>query len=67
LDPCIPAQWNGFRATRKFRNAIYTIEVVNTAHMSKGIKTLVVDGKEIRGNVIPIYDDGNEHIVRAIM
>ncbi|AEE96306.1 GH36-type glycosyl hydrolase domain-containing protein [Mahella australiensis] len=67
LDPCIPAQWNGFRVTRKFRNAIYIIEVANTAHMSKGIKTLIVDGKKIRGNIIPIYDDGNEHIVRAIM
>src|SRR5690606_19619180 len=54
IVPCIPKEWEGFRVVRKFRGDTYIIEVENPTHVSKGIKKLVVDGKEIPGNVIPI-------------
>jgi len=67
VDPCIPPKWDGFRVKRRFRKATYIIEVENKAHVAKGIKTLLVDGEKIEGNVVPVYDDGNEHTVRVIM
>src|SRR5690554_6390296 len=61
VDPCIPADWDGFKVTRRFRNADYVIEVKNPDHVQKGVKSATVDGKPIQGNIIPVFEDGREH------
>ena len=53
IDPCIPANWPGFEAVRVFRGATYTIRVKNPGHVCRGVRQLVVDGRAIKGNVIP--------------
>ena len=67
VDPCIPTDWTGFNLTRKFRGATYQIEVKNPAKVSKGVKTLVVDGKTIAGNIVPIFGDGKVHKVEVVL
>jgi len=67
IDPCIPKSWDGFEVTRKFRNAVYKIKISNPDHVSKGIKKLILNGKEISGNIIPIAAKGSENIVEAVM
>jgi len=67
IDPCIPGNWDGFRVTRVFRNAVYQIEVKNPDHICKDIKSIKVDGKEITGNIVPILGDGKTHQVEVIM
>lgn len=67
IDPCIPKAWDGFRVTRKFRGAEYMIEVSNPDHVSKGIKSVTVDGSPIDGNSVPILDAGTRHIVEVVM
>jgi cellobiose phosphorylase len=67
VDPCIPASWDGFTVTRKFREATYVITVKNPAHVCKGIKSCTVDGEAISGNVVPVKNDGKEHRVEATM
>ncbi len=67
VDPSIPAQWSGFRATRKFRGATYQIEVENPAHVNKGVKSVAVDGKTLASQVIPVFTDGQVHTVKIIM
>ena len=67
VDPCIPAAWDGFAVTRKFRGATYTITVRNPAHVCKGISSLTVDGIALSGNVVPVKSDGKEHRVEAVM
>ena len=47
VDPCIPSSWDGFRAYRVFRGAEYKIEVKNPAHVSKGVKRITVNGREV--------------------
>jgi len=66
VDPCIPADWKGFSVSRKFRGATYKIEVKNNGVM-KGVKKLVVDGKEIAGNIIPMQPAGSVCNVEVIM
>jgi cellobiose phosphorylase len=44
VDPCIPADWEGFRAMRKFRGAEYRIEVRNPKHVSSGVKKITLNG-----------------------
>lgn len=67
IEPCLPKEWEGFKAVRKFRGDTYIIEVENPKRVSKGIKKLIVDGREIWGNTIPIYGDGQKHIVKAVI
>jgi len=67
IDPCIPGSWDGFIVTREFRGAKYRIRVENPNHICKGVKKVVLDGKEIDGNVVPAVSDGREHDVLVIM
>ncbi len=67
VDPCIPNEWEGYKVTRKFRNATYEITISNPEHVSKGIKQLIVDGEAYSGNLIPIFNDGKTHEVKALM
>ncbi len=65
IDPCIPTSWKKFSVVRKFRNSTYNITVNNPKGISKGIKKLLLDGKPLSGNVIPVLSDGKEHTVEA--
>ncbi len=67
VDPCIPQNWPGFKVSRQFRGATYKIEVQNPAQISKGVKSLIVDGRPVAGNVVPIFDDGKTHKVVATL
>ncbi len=67
LDPCIPAEWDGYRVRRPFRNAIYEIIVHNPQHVSRGIVSLRVDGQPFHTNRIPVFGDGRTHSVEAVM
>jgi cellobiose phosphorylase len=67
ISPCMPRTWEGFKVTREFRKAVYQIEVKNPDHVCKGVKSVQVDGKEIAGNVVPVFEDGKTHQVAVIM
>jgi cellobiose phosphorylase len=36
ISPCIPSGWEGFKAVRRFRDAVYAIEVRNPDHICRG-------------------------------
>ncbi|PZX19247.1 cellobiose phosphorylase [Breznakibacter xylanolyticus] len=63
IDPCIPSSWEGYTVTRQFRGATYHIRVENPNKVSKGVKTLLVNGKPQDGNIIPLLPVGNHQIV----
>ena len=65
IDPCIPAEWNGFEAVRKWRGAVYHIQVQNPDHVMKGVKKILMDGTET--NRIPVCEAGSEHTVQIVM
>jgi cellobiose phosphorylase len=67
VDPCIPKKWDSFEVNRKFRNALFKIKISNPQHVSKGIKKLIVNGKELPGNIIPLAAPGTENVVEAVM
>lgn len=67
IDPCIPETLSGFTVTRHFRGAVYHIHVDNSAKSQKGIKTLLVNGTPVEGNMIPYQKDVTEYHVTAIM
>ncbi len=52
IDPCLPARFKECRVVRAFRGTVYHITILNHDKRQKGIRRLVVDGKEIKGNII---------------
>ncbi len=61
VDPCIPAEWDGFEAVRKWRGAEYRITVTNPDHAENGVGQILADGKPVER--IPVYPDGVHRIV----
>ena len=67
IDPCIPPSWKGFEVTRRFRGATYHIQVSNPDGVSKGIRSITVDGMPVEGATLPIFSDGGTHQVEVVM
>jgi cellobiose phosphorylase len=67
VDPCIPSSWKEYTVRRKFRSASYHIKVINESGVCKGVKKMIVDGKEIQGNTIPLMDQSQEHQVEVYL
>lgn len=67
IDPSIPESWDGFKLVRKFRGNTYNITVKNPEHISKGIKSVTVDGVKINGNILPVFEKDTAHEVEVVM
>jgi cellobiose phosphorylase len=66
IAPVLPTGWSGFKATRKFRNTIYQIEVQRAG--SGNQVSLEVDGKPVHGNLVPLPAAGTKTVaVRATL
>ncbi|MBY6238029.1 GH36-type glycosyl hydrolase domain-containing protein [Vibrio harveyi] len=65
IDPCIPMNWPGFEVTRQWLGATYNIKVVNPDSVSKGVKSITVNGEAVSGASVPVQAQGsvNEVIV----
>lgn len=61
VDPCIPKAWDGFKVARRFRGALYNIEVRNPGHVSKGVKSIEINGEQLPAgcNLIPVQAAGS--------
>jgi cellobiose phosphorylase len=67
IDPCIPSDWIGFTVKRVYRGAEYNITVRNTSNVSKGVYKLIVDDKEVKGNIIPFSTGKKTYNVLCLM
>lgn len=65
IDPCIPKDWKGFTAKRKWRGAEFDIVVENPSGVSKGVKSIEVDGEIVKK--IPVMSKGSTHKVKVVM
>ena len=63
IDPSIPHEWDGMKVSRQYRGATYNITVKNPNHVCKGVKSMIVDGAEVAGNVIPVQNGGVHEVV----
>lgn len=66
VDPCIPKNWSSFDVTRVWRGAVYEIHVENPHGVSKGVKTMELDGKTVSGG-IPVQRAGTRRRVNVVM
>lgn len=66
IDPCLADDINGFKVTRIFRGAVYHIEV-SGGNRNKGIEKILLNGSEIKGNLIPLQPGGSENEVKVFV
>ena len=66
INPCIPADWKGFSVTRKFRGATYNIKIKNSG-VTKGVKSLIVNGISFMGNIVPLQPAGSINAVEVVL
>ncbi len=64
IDPVVPKDWVGFKTQRRFRGNQYEIEVRNPDGKSKGVRKLIVDGREVPGNLLPL-PEGTGRTIRV--
>jgi cellobiose phosphorylase len=67
ISPSIPASWDGFTATRKYRGVTYNITVTNPKHVSKGVAKVTVNGKQVEGHLIRAEAGSGEVHVEVVM
>jgi len=67
VDPCIPKAWDGFTVQRTFRGTRYQITVQNPRHVSKGVREILVDGRKLSAQILPVFKDGKTHDVTVVM
>ena len=67
IDPCIPAKWDGFSVKRKYRGANYEITVANPDRISKGIRSVTLNGAELDSNLVPLQDPGTSNKVEVVL
>ncbi|MDE5982512.1 MAG: glycosyl transferase, partial [Duncaniella sp.] len=67
INPCIPADWKGYEVNRCFRGADYRITVSNPSGISKGVKSITLNGNKIEGNLVPMQPAGSTNIVEVIL
>jgi cellobiose phosphorylase len=66
VKPAFPSDWSGFEAVRDFRNVRYEISVKREG--SGNEVTLEVDGKPMRGTIIPLPNDDMKTVkVKAVV
>ena len=65
IDPCIPAEWEEFQATRQWRGATYHITVENPGKVMKGVKKILLDQKEVEQ--VTAQEKGTVHEVTVVM
>ena len=56
VDPVIPRAWKAFKAERAFRGTRYLIEVENPDGVGSGVRSILADGRPVRGSVLPRPD-----------
>jgi cellobiose phosphorylase len=54
IDPCIPKDWKKFEVNRRFRNMDFHFVIRNVKGVEKGVKKIMINNTEIKGDFIPL-------------
>lgn len=67
IDPCIPSDWEGFKATRRFRGHMIHIKVSNPHKVCQGVQLITLNGEIIQGNLIPAEKLADQNQVEIVL
>ncbi len=66
IDPSIPRDWKEYQIEYRYGETNYIFHIQNAEQVNKGIKTVLLDGEPIEGD-ISLKNDQKEHRVEVIM
>lgn len=67
ISPCIPKTWKKYNISRKFRGAVYNIEISNPSGVNQGVKEMYVNGVKAVGNIVPIQKQGSSNEIEILL
>jgi cyclic beta-1,2-glucan synthetase len=67
IEPCIPADWDGYKLTYRHRGAIYHIQVRNPDHVQNGVQKVLINGENSENGSIPLQTNQADVNVEVIM
>ena len=67
IDPCVPKDWKHYEIKRKFRDAEYVIKISNPDGVCRGVKSVLVNGKPVDGNLVPHQPAGSVNTVEVTL
>jgi cellobiose phosphorylase len=62
IEPCLTRAIPHARVTRRFRGAVYEIELDNSAGRCTGASAIRVDGERVEGRVLPDLREGTHRV-----
>jgi len=65
IEPCLPADWEGFTIHYRYRETIYHIKVVQVA--GEDAAKVIVDGVEQQTAFVSLVDDHVDHTVEVVV
>ena len=67
IEPSIPKEWDYVEIEKDFRGNHLHIIIRNSEHQESGYKKMIVNGKEMNDNYIPVEYMTNQTEVELIM
>ncbi|OPZ84931.1 MAG: N,N'-diacetylchitobiose phosphorylase [Firmicutes bacterium ADurb.Bin419] len=67
IDPCVPKVWDGFSIRYRYKDTFYSISVKNPDGLNRGVNKVIMDGRELEGNIIKLINDKMEHNVEVVL
>lgn len=67
IDPCIPSSWKSFKITKIFRGKTLNIQIDNAEGVQKGVKYILINGKELPGCYIGCADIADTNDITVVM
>jgi cyclic beta-1,2-glucan synthetase len=67
LDPCIPRGWREYEIEYHHKSSRYLIKIENPYGLSRGVRSVEVDGVRQPSKEVALRDDGARHEVRVVL
>jgi cellobiose phosphorylase len=67
IEPCLPADWSGYKATLRIEGAEYAIDVDNSSRNGSAVVSVTVDETTVADRRIPLVALTGRHTVRVVL
>ncbi len=67
IEPCIPASWREYNMEYRHKGTLYIIRVENAKGVCGGVRQVILDGRALPDNAIPLTSDGATHYAHVLM
>ena len=67
IDPCVPAEWPGYKATLRIEGAEYVIEVDNSGLTGGNVGSITLDGAAAVDGKILLEPNSGRHAVHVVL